>query len=395
VVTDGKFLRLGDERFLVKGVTYGTFAPDADGYQFPPLSRVAEDFRLMADLGFNAVRTYTPPRIELLDEAVRHGLRVMVGVPWSQHVAFLDDRALRREIRRELTNRVRQLGNHPAILTIALGNEVPPSVVRWHGRVRVERFLHELYEDAKAASPDTLFTYVNFPPTEFLDLPFFDICAFNVYLHREHELRAYLTRLQHIAGHKPLLLAEAGADSIREGEQGQADITAMHIRAAFEEGTCGAFAFAWTDEWWRGGHPVNDWKFGLVDIDRRPKPAASAVAEAFANGPFPEEKRRTWPRVSVVVCAYNAADTLEDNLQSLDRLTYPDFEVIVVNDGSKDRTGEIARRHPRVRVVDTPNQGLSAARNIGLAEATGEIVAYTDARRSGLAHLPRPAVSQF
>ena len=66
--------------------------------------------------------------------------------------------------------------------------------------------------------PTSLFTYVNFPPTEFLDLSFFDICAFNVYLHREHELRAYLARLQHIAGQKPLLLAEAGADSIREGE---------------------------------------------------------------------------------------------------------------------------------------------------------------------------------
>jgi len=379
VVADGKFLRTGDERFLIRGVTYGTFAPDADGYQFPCLSKVAEDFRLMADLGFNSVRTYTPPHADLLDEAAKHGLRVMVGVPWSQHVAFLDDRALKRQIRRELTAQVRQLGGHPAILTIALGNEVPPGVVRWHGRMRVERFLHDLFEDAKAASPATLFTYVNFPPTEFLDLSFFDICAFNVYLHREHELRAYLARLQHIAGHKPLLLAEAGADSIREGELGQAEITAMHVRAAFEEGACGAFAFAWTDEWWRGGHPVNDWKFGLVDAERRPKPAARAVAQAFADAPFPPQKRRSWPRVSVVVCAYNAADTLEDNLRSLERLTYPDYEIIVVNDGSRDRTAEIARRHPRVRVIDTPNQGLSAARNVGLAEATGEIVAYTDA----------------
>src|SRR5207249_10652347 len=155
--------------------------------------------------------------------------------------------------------------------------------------------------------PDTLFTYVNFPPTEFLDLSFYDICAFNVYLHREPELRAYLARLQNIAGHKPLLLAEAGADSIREGEAGQAEITAMHVRAAFEEGACGAIAFAWTDEWWRGGHPVNDWHFGLVDRERRPKRAATAVAEAFADAPFPLDRQRTWPRVSVVVCAYTAA----------------------------------------------------------------------------------------
>ena len=379
VVADGKFLRAGDERFRIKGVTYGTFAPDADGYQFPHPSRIAEDFRLMAELGINTVRTYTPPRIDLLDEAARCGLRVMVGLPWSQHVAFLDDRRLRRAIRREIVGKLDALGGHPAILTFALGNEIPPGVVRWHGRVRVERFLHEIYSEAKNAAPGNLFTYVNFPPTEFLDLSFFDICAFNVYLHREPELRAYLARLQHIAAQKPLLLAEAGADSVREGEEGQAEITAMHVRVAFQEGACGAIAFAWTDEWWRGGHSVDDWKFGLVDNDRRPKPAACAVAAAFADAPFSREQQRTWPRVSVIVCAYNAADTLDDNLRSLEQLTYPDYEIIVVNDGSKDRTSEIAHSHPRVRVIDTPNQGLSAARNAGLAEATGEIVAYTDA----------------
>jgi GT2 family glycosyltransferase/DNA-binding beta-propeller fold protein YncE len=379
IAAEGKFLRAGDERFLVKGVTYGTFAPDAQGYQFPCIEQIAADFRQMADLGINTVRTYTPPRRELLDAAANEGLRVMVGLPWSQHVAFLDDRALKRSIRREITAKVAELGDHQALLTFALGNEIPPGVVRWHGRMRVEHFLRDLYDDAKDASPSSLFTYVNFPPTEFLDLSFFDICAFNVYLHRESELRAYLARLQHIAGQRPLLLAEAGADSIREGEDGQAAITAMHIRAAFEEGACGAIAFAWTDEWWRGGHPVEDWKFGLVDRDRRPKPAAHAVAEAFDDAPFSEERRRAWPKVSVIVCAYNAADTLEDNLRSLEHLTYPNYEIILVNDGSKDRTPEIGRSFAQVRVIDTPNAGLSAARNVGLAEATGEIVAYTDA----------------
>jgi GT2 family glycosyltransferase/sugar lactone lactonase YvrE len=379
IVADGKFLQVGGERFLVKGVTYGTFAPDADGYQFPSIERVAEDFRLMAGLGINTVRTYTPPRLDLLDEAAKHGLRVMVGLPWSQHVAFLDDRRLIHSIRREIARQVRTLAGHPAVLLMALGNEIPPGVVRWHGNLRVERFLRSLYGEAKSTSPGGLFTYVNFPPTEFLDLSIFDVCAFNVYLHREPELRAYLARLQHIAGHKPLLLAEAGADSIREGEEGQADITAMHIRTAFAEGACGAVAYAWTDEWWRGGHQIDDWAFGLVDRKRRPKPAAAAVACAFNEAPFPAEAQKTWPRVSVIVCAYNAADTLEDCLSSLDALTYPDFEVILVNDGSKDATGEIARRHPRVRLIEVPNGGLSAARNVGLAEATGEIVAYTDA----------------
>ena len=114
LAADGKFLRAGDERLLVKGVTYGTFAPDSGGYQFPPLTQVAEDFRLMAELGINSVRTYTAPRRDLLDEAARYGLRVMIGLPWSQHVAFLDNRGLKRQIRRELTAKVAEL-NEPTL----------------------------------------------------------------------------------------------------------------------------------------------------------------------------------------------------------------------------------------------------------------------------------------
>src|SRR5690606_5880864 len=142
---------------------------------------------------------------------------------------------------------------------------------------------------------------------------------------------------------------------------------------------CGAVAFAWTDEWWRGGHPIEDWKFGLVDAERRPKPALHAVSKVFAEAPFSPEAQARWPKVSVVICAYNAASTLEDCLSSLEKMTYPDFEVIVINDGSKDETGEIARRHPSMLLIEVPNGGLSAARNIGLAHASGDIVAYTDA----------------
>src|SRR4029079_17324139 len=147
-------------------------------------------------------------------------------------------------------------------------------------------------------------------------------------------------------------------------------------------------------------------KFGLVDRDRQPKPALAAVERAFADAPFGEDARRSWPRVSVVVCAYNAADTIGECLTSLDALDYPNFEVIVVNDGSKDRTGQIAHAWaerlpsptgPQRHVVDVANGGLSLARNIGLAHATGEIVAYTDADvqvdPQWLAYLVQPFVT--
>lgn len=395
VRVDGKFLEVGGVRYLVKGVAYGTFAPDASGSQFPNLTRVAADFAAMAAAGINTVRTYTVPSSAIMDIAAQNNLRVMVGMPWAQHVAFLGDRALAQQIRREAVDTVRQFASHPASLLFAVGNEIPASVVRWHGERRVREFLRGVYEEAKSAAPESLLTYVNFPPTEFLELDFFDVCAFNVYLHREQDLRAYLARLQHVAGHKPLLLAEAGADSIREGLDGQARITAMHLRAAFTEGLCGAVAFSWTDEWWRGGHDVDDWAFGLVGKDRAPKPALAAVRDAFAGAPFGDAPG-SLPKVSVVVCAYNAADTIDEALQSLVAQTYPDYEVIVINDGSRDGTGEIAKRYP-VRTIDIPNGGLSAARNRGWQEASGEIVAYTDADvrvdRDWLMYLVRPLLT--
>src|SRR6185436_5655011 len=81
----------------------------------------------------------------------------------------------------------RRLGQHPAILMLSIGNEIPPLVVRWYGRERTERYLRTLYEAVKEESPDAIVTYVNHPPTEYLGLPFLDVVAFNVYLNREHD----------------------------------------------------------------------------------------------------------------------------------------------------------------------------------------------------------------
>lgn len=375
----GKFIDVGGRHFLVKGVTYGTFAPDGDGRQFPVPTRVEADFAAMAAAGVNTVRTYTPPPGDVLDAAATHGLRLMVGLPWTDHVAFLDDAALTRQIRREVAADVARLSRHPAVLLFAVGNEISAGVVRWHGARHIERFLDTLYDEAKSQAPSAILTYANFPPTEFLDLSRFDVCAFNVYLHRAADLRAYLARLQHVAGAKPLLISELGADSIRQGLDGQARLTAAQLGIAFDEGAAGAIAFAWTDEWWRGGHEVDDWAFGVVDRERRPKPALAAVSRVFHEAPFGAEARAAWPPVSVVVCAYNAGETLDDCLASLSAVTYPRFEVVLVDDGSTDTTATIAARFPAVKVVRVPNGGLAAARNVGLAHATGDIVAYTDA----------------
>ena len=79
-------------------------------------------------------------------------------------------------------------------------------------------FLERLYRAANAEDPDGLVTYVYYPSTEYLQLPFVDFVCFNLYLHNEQPFKNYLARLQMTTESKPLLLGEFGIDSLREGE---------------------------------------------------------------------------------------------------------------------------------------------------------------------------------
>ncbi|HKQ56421.1 MAG TPA: glycosyltransferase, partial [Candidatus Eisenbacteria bacterium] len=371
----GKFLLAGEQKLYVRGVTYGTFRPDAAGDEFPAPARVTQDFELMAANGINAVRTYTAPPRWLLDRAWDHGLRVMVGLAAEREVGYLNDTRDLSAIEGRVRARVRACAGHPAVLCYALGNEIPAPIVRWLGAPRIEGYLARLAEVVRAEDPGALVTYVNYPSTEYLDCSFCDLLSFNVYLESTERFEAYLPRLQNLAGERPLLIAEMGLDSMRKGAEAQASLVAAEVRSAFAWGAAGVFVYAWTDEWHRGGEDVHDWAFGLVDRERSPKPALRAVREAFAEAPLPSHPAD--PRISIVVCSYNGSRTIRDCLEGIRAIDYPDFETIVVDDGSTDTLAAIAAGY-EVRLIRTQNRGLSAARNTGWEAATGEIVAYVD-----------------
>ena len=86
--------------------------------------------------------------------------------------------------------------------------------------------------------------------------------------------------------------------------------------------------------------------------------------------------------ISVIIPVYNAAEYLPRCLDSILNNTYRNLEIICVNDGSKDSSLEVlnsyAAKDPRVKVIDQENAGVSAARNRGLDEATGEYIAFVD-----------------
>ena len=372
----GKFLFVGDEKLYIKGVTYGAFQPDANGHEYHNLATVERDFAQMAASGINAVRIpHTVAPRTLLDAASRHGLHVMVGLSAEQLVGALIEGRGGRDLEASIRTKVRTCAGHPALLCYALGNEIPAAMARWLGRRKVERYLERMYCVVKDEDPNGLVTYVNYPTTEYLRLPFLDLLCFNVYLESQERFDGYVARLQNLAGDRPLVMSELGLDSLRNGDEVQARSLDWQVRTAFAAGCAGVFVFSWTDEWYRHGQGVGDWAFGLTRADRSPKPALAAVREAFVEVPL--SPTLPWPRVSVVVCTYNGARTIRDCLEGLSRLAYPDYEVIVVDDGSSDRCAAIARQYD-CRLIQTENRGLANARNSGLAAATGDIIAYLD-----------------
>ena len=283
----GRFLYSGGSKLYVRGVTYGTFRPDAEGHEYPDAPVVEGDFerwRRTASTLFE--RTPSPPRW-LLDAAPRHGLRVMVGLPWEQHVGLPRSRA---ESRRSSGASRRSRRHAPATRrcsATSIGNEIPADArALATAPARIERFLRRLYGAAKARGPEACHLRRTYPSTEYLRLA---VPRLRLLQRLPRDARrsfdAYLRRLQNLAGDRPLLIARARARQPpprRGRRRPSARLAGAH---AFAGGCAGTFVFAWTDEWHRGGHDIEDWDFGLTDRDRQPKPALDAVAQRVRERP--------------------------------------------------------------------------------------------------------------
>lgn len=374
---DGKFFRLGQEKFYVKGLTYGPFEPDADGQPFKDPIQTRRDFELMLAMHANCVRIYNTPPTWFLDLAGELGLKVFLDVAWPKNLDFIDDPSPADTGRHAVRRAAAACGNHPALFALSVVNEIPADLVRLMGPRKVEAFIDELVQIAKAQAPQCLVTFANYPTTEYLKPLLIDFACFNVYLHDERTFRNYLSRLQNLAGEKPLMLGEYGIDTFREySEPKQAQLLANHVRAVFDEGLAGTFVFSFTDDWHTHGYQIEDWKFGVVRADRTPKPAYDAVGQLYRRAPQTADE--TLPKMSVIICSYNGAGTVQACLKSMRRLKYPDYEVIFVDDGSTDNTQEILKDFPEVRNIRQKNMGLSNARNVGMNAARGDIIVYTD-----------------
>lgn len=371
----GKWFREGETPSVVKAVAFGPFPPGT----FPDEGR-GQLGRVRDELGANTLRLFEIPSLDFLHACAEEGLRVFVTIPWTQHVDFIRQRGALAEADRLLLETIHRFRGHPAIAGYFVGNEIESTLVRYMGASHVVEQIERLIDLGHANAPEALFAYANYPSTEYLLPQNQDFVAFNLYLESREALSAYLSRLQNLAGNKPLFLSEFGIDARTHGEDGQAEMLQWAVEEAAAAGVAGMTLFSWSDLWQRGGKKVQGWNFGLTREDHSAKPAVAAVRGVWSRLRHPGDgvKLRETPKISVIVCTYRGSATLVRCLDSIVALDYPDVEVIVVNDGSDTRVAEIAATYEAVRHIATPHDGLSVARNRGAEAARGDILVYTD-----------------
>jgi hypothetical protein len=216
------------------------------------------------------------------------------------------------------------LRSKPALLAYLLGNEVGAQILQTRGEEPILNGLRELHSAIKATDPDHPVSHANWPPNRHLSLDFLDFVSFNLYPLWPPELVAmgfglYIERvLRPLAGEKPFLVSEFGANTLEAGEDGQARLIRESWDGLVRAGAAGGIVFAFADEWWKNyDNPARpgDWwtrvpapddelthdedpeeHYGLVRADRTPKPAFDVVTLMFAEG----GQRQTARTVGVV-----------------------------------------------------------------------------------------------
>jgi glycosyltransferase involved in cell wall biosynthesis len=289
----------------------------------------------------------------IIDVAAGLELYTLVEVPIDAE--RLLSRSELRSLRAELTAVVRPLSRRSGLIGFLLCPEIRADWLRMAGLGRIQSALAGLVRYLKRHSAGAIVAVRHQPSTRALAALEEDLLYSTVPGLSGQELTNYIVSLHNMAESRPVVVEiEAGC-----GDQDE------RVGCAFAAGVAGVVASAFA------APPRTD-ALALIALD--PDEVLPFVA---LNGNCPTALHKP-PMVSVVICAYNAERTMEACLKSLRQLDYPNYEVVIVDDGSRDRTAEIAGRFPEFRLIRQPNKGLSVARNVGMHAALGEIIAYTD-----------------
>jgi glycosyltransferase involved in cell wall biosynthesis len=350
IITKGKFFDRRGRKFFFKAMRLETEAKELDFNQKVALRYRFDELARNHTTGLVLKQAQAESIIAVAAQA---GLQVLVEISFDP-AQILSRSGLRDVITRSMAL-VADLRGYANLLGYLIDCPILPDQLRQVGFARFRRRIQKVigalrYEDESRVvalkhnpaiigltSEDENLIYAVPPP---LSLP---------------ELRAFVARLHNIAESRPVVLEFA------EGLCGQDELVAC----AFGLGAAGVVAPVMRPAARSGG------------LDIRTLNSQELLPFVTLNGSCPPNLADS-PMVSVVICAYNAERTTRPCLESLRKINYPNYEVVIVDDGSRDATAEIAAEFPEFRLIRQPNKGLSVARNVGMQAANGEIIAYTD-----------------
>ncbi len=305
-----KSLYVDGKPFVVKGMHYGPWRPGTGpnkNYPYPAPELIDSDLKLIREMNVNTILVFDPPSY-VLDLAQKRGLKVLYSFTINWWTLGTPQFAASRA---DILKRVSDFRQKPALLGWILGNEIPNAVLEQGGEKPVRDGLLDLYGAVKDLDNQHFVTHSNWPITKDVDLRFFDVSSFNVYPLWPPEVVAngygnYIQKvLQPIAGNKPLLITEFGANTIEAGDEGQARLLQSSWQGLQSAAACGGVVFEFADEWWKNyDNPKRqgDWwdrkpapddekqhdldpeeYYGVMTGERQPRIAASTVKEIFST----------------------------------------------------------------------------------------------------------------
>lgn len=350
VVVHGKFFSRNGRKFFLKAMRLEGVGATLDfDHKLRLLSRFDELRRAHTTTLILTEEQASP----VVDLAAQAGLYSLVELDLSADE--LSSRRMMAAATSRIAHMVTVLSGRHGLIGFLINCPIGQDALRAYGLRRARRRMKGLIEVIRSRNEHALVAIRHRPETRGMALLEEDFIYGDVPALAPVQLRDYVVGLHNIAEVRPLVIEFSHASPGQDEAVG----------VAFGAGVAGVVA-----------PPVpapasSDW------LGARILHASELMPFVTLNGTCPPALPKT-PMVSVVICAYNAERTMRPCLESLRKLDYPEYEVVIVDDGSRDRTAEIAMDFPEFRLIRQPNKGLSVARNVGLHAARGEIIAYTD-----------------
>ena len=350
VTAQAKFFSRSGQKFFFKAMRLPEVGASLDFSQKLALRRRLEELKLAHTTGLIVTEAQSQP---VLDIAAQAGIAAMLELKLAPADLF-DGRRWSAALSRVAHTAAIYRG-HRALSAYIIDCPISQDELRAAGFMKVRGRMRELLSAIKLRDPHVMAALKHRPATRALILLEEDFLYAELPALEPAELRDFVISLHNLAEARPVVV------EFREASPNQDHAVTM----AFGTGAAGVVAPLVP------APAAHDW------LGIRMLRAAELMPFVTLNGSCPPGAPHS-PMVSVVICAYNAERTMRQCLESLTRLAYPNYEVVIVDDGSSDQTAQISKDFPQFRLIRQPNKGLGVARNVGAHAARGEIIAYTD-----------------